>query len=309
MAEMGIRGNAKTLELGLPNKRTMSTTTDAQGGYAVPTLLHDQIITARDKYNPWFGVGTVMRTATGAPYEIPTNNDTGNSGAIYAENATISNTDPSFGVVTMNSYKFVSDIVKAPWELLRDASFNMEEFIGDRLGQRIGRDSNTDFTTGDNSSKPNGITNSAGNSSVTHASATAVTYSEMVDVRMALSEPYDMNASWMFNRTVLGYVMKTLDSQNRPIFLPGLAPGEPGTILGKPYVTNPNMPTGTSAKWIVYGDLSQQYIREVATMTFQRLDELYAANGQVGFVAWQSFDSELIDAGVDPVVYSTSAAS
>ena len=321
MKELGLRSNAKTIELTLPKnglddqrfdnkyaKRTMSTTTDAQGGYTVPTLLHSSIVESRDKFNPWFGLGTRLNTSTGAPYEIPTNDDTGNSGNVYAENATISNTDPSFGVVTLNAYKYASDIVKVPWELLRDSAFNMEQFLGGILGKRIGRLSNTHFTTGDNSAKANGITNTAGNSGITTAANTAITYSEWVDIQMSLDEPYDSMASWMFNRTILGFALKTLDSQNRPIFMPGLAPGAPATILGRPYHTNPNMPTGASAKAVVYGDLSQQYIREVGSITFQRLDELYAANGQVGFVAWQSFDSELIDAGDDPVKYATLAA-
>lgn len=321
MAEFGLRGGSKSIEVKLPkhgkddhrfsneySKRVMSTTTDSQGGYTVPTLLHNMIVESMDKYNPWMGLGTRLRTSTGATYDIPTNDDTGNSGNIYAENTAISNTDPSFGNVQLNAYKFSSDIIKAPWELMRDSDFNLEEFFGGLMGKRIGRKSNADFTTGDNSSKPNGITNSAGDSGVTTAANTAIAYDEWVNIQIALDEPYAGNASWMFNRTVLGFAMKTKDSQGRPIFMPSLVPGAPGTILGSPYYTNPNMPTGASAKGVIYGDLSQQYIREVGTMTFVRLDELYAANGQVGFTAWQSFDSELIDAGDDPVVYATFAA-
>ena len=308
MTEFGIRANAKTLELKLPNKRTMSTTTDSQGGYTVPTLLHDQIIESRDKFNPWFGLGTVLRTESGAPYEIPTNDDTGNAGDVYAENAAISNTDPSFGAVTLNAYKYASDIVKCPWELLRDSAFNMEEFLGGILGKRIGRKSNEHFTSGDGSAKAHGITATAGNSGVVFDAGGAVTYAKLVDTQLALTEPYDENASWMFNRTVLGWVMKVVDGQSRPIFMPSLVPGAPGTLLGKPYYTNPHMPVGNSSKCVVYGDLSQQYIREVGSLTFQRLDELYAADGQVGFVAWQSLDSELLDAGDDPVVYATAGS-
>ena len=43
-------------------------------------------------------------------------------------------------------------------ELLQDASFDLSAYLGKALGTRVARIKNTHFTTGDNSSKPQGFT-------------------------------------------------------------------------------------------------------------------------------------------------------
>jgi len=42
-------------------------------------------------------------------------------------------------------------------------------------------------------------------------------------------------------------------------------------------------------------------VRSVKAVTVQRLGELYAANGQVGFISNMRVDSQLLDAGTHPV--------
>jgi HK97 family phage major capsid protein len=55
------------------------------------------------------------------------------------------------------------------------------------------------------------------------------------------------------------------------------------------------MPTaGSGAKTILFGDFSYYWIADRQGRTFKRLNELYAANGQVGFLASQRLDGKLI---------------
>ena len=48
------------------------------------------------------------------------------------------------------------------------------------------------------------------------------------------------------------------------------------------------------AKTIAFGDFSYYWIADRQSRSFKRLNELYAATGQVGFVATQRVDGKLI---------------
>jgi HK97 family phage major capsid protein len=78
------------------------------------------------------------------------------------------------------------------------------------------------------------------------------------------------------------------------LWVPGVAADEPDTILGYQYVINQSMPAiAPSAQSMVFGDLRKFVVRRVMDMSVQRLAELYAVNGQVGFVSFNRFDSNL----------------
>jgi membrane-bound ClpP family serine protease len=69
---------------------------------------------------------------------------------------------------------------------------------------------------------------------------------------------------------------------------PSLTAGEPDTILNRPIKTSSHVPTiAASAKVIAFGDFSHYWVADRQGRSFQRLNELYAANGQVGFRATQ----------------------
>ena len=71
--------------------------------------------------------------------------------------------------------------------------------------------------------------------------------------------------------------------------------GEPDRLLGYRLVTSTHMPTiAASAKAILFGDLSSYWIADREGRSMQRLNELYAATGQVGFRVTQRVDGRLV---------------
>ena len=71
--------------------------------------------------------------------------------------------------------------------------------------------------------------------------------------------------------------------------------GTPDTILGRPVKTSAFMPAiGASQKTIAFGDFQYYWIADRQGRSFRRLNELYAANGQVGFLGTQRVDGKLI---------------
>ncbi|MCE7766965.1 phage major capsid protein, partial [Pseudomonas putida] len=75
----------------------------------------------------------VFRTAQGNDINFPTSDGTTETGELIGENTTATGADPSFGVVTLKTYKFSSKVVACPFELLQDSSIDMEAFIKMRL--------------------------------------------------------------------------------------------------------------------------------------------------------------------------------
>ena len=76
---------------------------------------------------------------------------------------------------------------------------------------------------------------------------------------------------------------------------PSLQVGQPDTILNRPYYTTtfaPELKAGN--KVIAFGDFSYYWIADRQGRSFKRLNELYAANGQIGFLASQRVDGKLI---------------
>jgi HK97 family phage major capsid protein len=89
-------------------------------------------------------------------------------------------------------------------------------------------------------------------------------------------------------------IRKKKDTTGRYVWEPGLQPGMPDMLLGKPVYISDAMPTvATTAKSVLFGDFSYYTIAERSLRTLVRLNELYAANGQVGFRSVERLDGKL----------------
>ena len=134
---------------------------------------------------------------------------------------------------------------------------------------------------------------------VTAASATAVTADELMDLFLFSEIPRTVkNAVWILNDSTIKAIRKLKDNTvERCVYLwqPSLVAGTPDTILGRPVKTSAYMPAiAAGAKTIAFGDFSYYWIADRQGRSFKRLNELYAANGQVGFLGSQRVDGKMI---------------
>jgi len=281
------------------------------GGFTVPDEMMRPLERALLTFGGMRQAATVLRTSTGAALPIPMVNDTGNTGAIVAENNITTEQGVTFTQLVLDSYKFSSKYILISVELMQDSVINMAEFLGSALGERIGRISNTYFTTGSGAGQPNGIVTAATSGKVGATGQTvSVTYVDLVDLEHSVDPAYRTGAKWMFADSTLKALKKMVDGQARPLWSAGLAVREPDTIMGFPYVINQDMPAmAANAKSILYGDLSKYLIRDVSNIELMRLDELFALYGQVAFLAFARMDGDLLDAGTHPVKYYANSAT
>lgn len=131
----------------------------------------------------------------------------------------------------------------------------------------------------------------------------------MPTVMNSLKAPYRRNAVWVLNDSTIKAIRKLKDNQGQYLWQPSLTAGAPDLLLGKPVRTSAYMPAiAADAKTIAFGDFSYYWIADRQGRSFKRLNELYAATGQVGFLASQRVDGKLILPEAIKVLAQKSAA-
>lgn len=295
-------------------QRALSAITGSAGGYTVPQDFYARMIEAA---KPWGGmreVGcTVINTDTGNDLPIPMNNDTSNIGEIVSESAAVTEQDTVFTQKILKAHKYSSKKVLVPLELLQDSFFDIEAWLANILGVRIGRITNLHFTTGSGVDQPQGVVTGASEGKVgATGQTTSVTYDDLIDLEHSVNRAYRRSPAcgWMFADTTLKAIKKLKDSQQRPLWQPGLEVREPDTIMGYRYTVNDDVPAmAASAKSILFGDFSNYFIRDVMAVTLFRMGEKYIENGQIGFLCFSRHDGGLVDAGLAPVKYYQNSAT
>jgi HK97 family phage major capsid protein len=279
-------------------------------GYFVPTGFVDRIEQATKWFAPLTedGVFNVIRTGTGQPLPFPVSDDTANAATIVGEAAPVSEVDITANQVVLAAYKLTSGVIKASTELLQDSAFDFESWLAEQFGIRFGRGLEGFLTTGSGSSQPTGLLTALTNNGVTpviaagssestggaQTGANSIGYSDIVNLEFSVDPSYRRNAKYMFNDQTLSSLKKILDKFGRPLWAPGIASDEPDKLNGYPFVINQSMPViAPSATTMVFGDLKKFTVRIVREMNVQRLNELYAINRQVGFLADYRIDSNL----------------
>jgi HK97 family phage major capsid protein len=293
--------------------RALAAGTGSAGGYTVPEGFYKKLTENMLAYGGMLepGTHTPILTQDGAPLPMPGVDDTSNVGAILAENNAASEADATFSVTQLDAYMYTSKLVRVPFQLLQDSAFDIESWLARALATRLARIYNTHFTTGTGTSQPRGVVTAA-SLGTTGASGqvTSIIYDDFVNLEHSIDPSYRKGGRWMMHDSMLKVIKKLKDSDGRPLWQAGLAGGSPDSILNHPYSINQDMAVpAASAKSLLFGDFSAYYERFVRDIVLLRLSERYAEYLQVGFIAFQRADGDLLDVGTDPIKYYAHPAS
>jgi HK97 family phage major capsid protein len=285
--------NAMRSGVATPELRDHKVGTDSLGGFLVPDEFRNELIMALNEQNIIRGLATTFTTQSGV-MTIPVNSAHG-SASWKAEEAAYATSDETFAEVTLNAYKGTA-LIKLTEELLNDSAFPMESFVAQEFGRRLGKLEEEAFVNGDGSSKPTGIVGGA-TVGKTAAATNAITADELADLYHALGRAYRSKATWVMGDSTVKLIRKLktgVSSDNTYLWQAGLKDGEPDRLFGRPVVVSEFMPAATTGlKPVIFGDISYYYIGDRQAMSMQRLTELYAANGHVGFRQFKRTDGKL----------------
>ncbi len=302
--------NAMRSKVPMPNvTNALQVGTDSEGGYLVPDEYERTLVEALEEENIFRQMAKVIKTSSG-DRKIPVVASKGTASWIDEEGA-YPESDDSFGQVSIGAYK-LGTMIKVSEELLNDSVFDLQSYISREFARRIGAKEEEAFFTGDGKGKPLGVLAATGGAEtgVTAASATAVTADELMDLYYSLKSPYRKKSVWVLNDSTIKAIRKLKDNNGQYLWQPSLTAGTPDMILGRPIKTSAYMPAiAAGAKTIAFGDFSYYWIADRQGRSFKRLNELFAATGQVGFLASQRVDGKMILAEAVKVLVQKAASA
>jgi len=285
----------------------MSEGTDANGGYLVPEEWADYITTKGAEANVIRRYATVVQTANDRNFPIQTVR------AAFdwiAEAGAYSSVNPTLANEELKAYK-LGGVIQVSEELLQDEVFDLPTFLQNQAVLEFAKQEEAAFITGDGSGKPLGIEDvtsvgGVSTSGVSLSAAASITANELIDIYHNIDVAYRSNATWVTSDSMAILIRKLTDTDGQYVWQPGLQADQPDRLLGRPFeVSDSYTAVATGVRSIVFADLSYYVIADRLGASVKRLDELYAANGQVGFRFEKRVDGRMTLANA--ITYGTQA--
>lgn len=266
----------------------------SEGGYTVPDEFEHTLVQALEEENIMRGLVHVITTSSG-DRKIPLVTSKG-AASWVEEEAAIPESDDAFGQITLSAHK-VGSMIRISEELLHDSAFDLAAYITSEFARRVGAAEEEAIISGNGTHKPTGLLHATlgAETGVTAAAAAAITADELIDLQHSLKAGYRRKACWIMNDACVKLLRKLKDGNGQFLWQPGLLLGQPDTLLNQKVLTSNYMPLPAAGnKAILYGDYSYYWLADREGRSLQRLNELYAANDQVGFKITQRVDGRLI---------------
>ncbi|OFV86624.1 MAG: hypothetical protein A3J75_06270 [Acidobacteria bacterium RBG_16_68_9] len=196
----------------------------------------------------------------------------------------------------LNAYP-LAKLLKTSKKLLRASPLGMDGIIRDRLAYKVAMPIDAAACTGTGTSQPLGIFTASASGIPTSRDVAvdtsgAIVADKLMDARYTLRAGYQ--ATWVLHRLILSQIrqLKVTASSDQYAWQPGLTGGVPPTLLDFPYVLDENAPStvSTGLYVAVLGDFRYYWWNIALAMEIQRLDELYAATNQTGYIIRAELD-------------------
>lgn len=265
--------------------------TQGNNGAIVPTTIANRIIKSVRDMVPFLQLSDVIYTNGKLSVPVYGEDSTNYIKADYVDEGTeLTDNIGKFTTIDLTGY-VVGALALVSNKLKDNTDINVVDFVINQVAESIAEKLEKEFVNG--STKIIGITSAT--KGITAASATAITYDELVSLKHSLKQRFRANARWIMNPATYTALCKLKDGNGQYLWQPGLVAGAPDTILGRPVKVSRYMPSlEAGQKAVAFGDFSYYWIADRQGRSFRRLDELFAATGQVGFRGSQRVDGKLI---------------
>lgn len=281
----GIVMGAKTETV----KAALAGGTDSAGGFTVPTEITREFIDKLRARSVFIGAGARTMMLDGKTNIVRL---TGDPSAIWrTENSSIGDSDVTLGALSLEP-KSLSTLVKVPYELLQD-SVNIADILSQAITAAMAAKLDYGCLFGSGTAPEiQGLFGTAGINTVSLGTngATPASYDDMLDMvyELELDNSGVPTAAIWHPRTARTY-RKFKDTTGNPLVAP-----EPIAELAKLSTTavpiDQTQGTATNASTVLMGDFTQAILGIREELTIIRLDQTFAANGQIGFWARMRVD-------------------
>lgn len=258
---------------------------DADGGYLVPEEYDSRLIQTLEEENIMRKLSTRITTSGEHKINIAA---TKPAAAWIEEGAALTFGDATFGQILLDAHK-LHVAIKVTEELLYDNAFGLENYIIDQFGKALANAEEDAFLNGTGVGQPLGLFADKGGGTVANT-VTALTTDAAIGLVYALKRPYRKNASFIINDQLIAQLRTLKDNNGTYMWQPALTAGEPDKFLGYDVYTSQYAPSNA----IAFGDYKYYNIGDRGTRSFKQLNELFAGNGMIGYVAKERVDGKLI---------------
>ena len=159
---------------------------------------------------------------------------------------------------------------KVTQKLLEDNAWNVESWLGNKIGDKFGRVEANPFVVGNGVKKPRGFTTYASGAYMAGGSGKieqiaagtggAISWDDLILVMTALKEFYLGGAIWMMQRASVGKVMLLKDGEGRYIWQQNQQLGKPSILLGHEVRQATDMnAVGAAALPVAFGNFKMGY--------------------------------------------------
>lgn len=256
----------------IEEQKALSVGSDPDGGYAVTPDMSGRIASLIYETSPIRQVANIAVIGTDAleGFNDLTESTSGWVGETDARNET---TSPQIGQWRIPVHEQYAE-PRATQKILDDALFNIEEYLSNKIAERLTRMENSAFINGDGVLKPRGIlTYPAGVPDATTfevieqvasgadgAFAASDAGDALINLVYSLKAPYRENAVFMMNRDTLAEVRKLKDSNGNYLWQPDFQQKHGGTLLGFKVIEAEDMPSiSLDSLSIAFGDFNAGY--------------------------------------------------
>lgn len=264
-----LRGGAGGIEV-----KALSGTSDAAGGYAIPQEIDARIDATLKSVSPIRAIANVVKVGTSGYRKLVSS--AGFESGWASETGARDETDtPVFNEVAPPMGDLYANPA-ASQAMLDDAAFDVEEWLAGEIAREFATAEGAAFVNGDGVNKPKGFlrqpTAATGDAArafgtLQHVASGAAgdfganPEDRLIDLVQALRAPYRQGAAWVMNAATLARIRKMKTSEGAFLWAPGLAAGQPATLLGYPVIEAEDMPDiAANSLSIAFGNFQAGYL-------------------------------------------------
>lgn len=281
----------RAFETYLREQREAANMTKGANGVVIPTTIANRIIDTVKQVAPIYAMTTKFNVKGKLQFPVA-------SGSIttgYQEEFTdIASSAVTFTNVELDGF-LIGALSKVSVSLINNAQFDIVSYVVNKIAQSIAEFLEKELIKGSTTGKIKGITDKTyedhGVVKVETATKDVLTADDLIDTQAALKMNVQDGCVWLMNQKMLTKVRKLKDGNDQYILNPDVRTGFGFQLLGKQVMISDEMPDDT----VVYGNWSAMYVNIHEDINIRQLNEVYAAQHGVGFVAWAELDAKLVE--------------
>lgn len=258
-------------------------------GAVIPTTIANRIIDTVKQVAPIYALTTKFNVKGKLQFPVAKGSITT---GYQTEFTDIASSAVGFDNVELDGY-LIGALSKVSVSLINNAQFDIVGYVVNKIAQSIAEFLEKELIKGATNIK--GITDASyegkGVQKVESFKDGVISTDDLIETQGEVKMNVQEGCQWLMNQGMLNEVRKLKDNNDQYVLNPDLRTGFGFQLLGKPVMISDEMPDDT----IIYGDWSAMYVNIHEDINIRQLNEVYAAQHGVGFVAWAELDAKLCE--------------